>query len=219
MRKQYRYLFFDLDGTLTDSARGIVHSAQYALSHFGIEVDNPDSLNKFIGPPLEDSFREFYHFSVEEAKAAVAVYRERYVAIGIYENNPYPGVEECLQSLRKKGFCLVIATSKMKRMADIVLETFRLKDYFEFVGGRDDDGVLHSKADVIRHIICTMGLEQHKAEILMIGDRKYDIAGAHEVGIDAAGVLFGYGDKDELTEAGADYLISDYGELVSLLTR
>lgn len=219
MGKQYRYLFFDLDGTLTDSARGIVHSAQYALSHFGIEVDNPDSLNKFVGPPLEDSFREFYHFSVEEAKAAVAVYRERYVAIGIYENNPYPGVEECLQNLRKKGFCLVIATSKMKRMADIVLETFRLKDYFEFVGGRDDDGALHSKADVIRHIIRTMGLEQHKSEILMIGDRKYDIAGAHEAGIDAAGVLFGYGDKDELTEAGADYLISDYGELVSLLTR
>lgn len=215
--KTYRYLFFDLDGTLVDSALGIVHSAQYALSHFGVQVDDIRTLYPFVGPPLEDSFKEFYHFSTEKAREAVAVYRERYVSVGLYESQRFPGVEECLKTLKSRGYHLIIATSKMKYMADTVLKEFGLMPYFEFVGGRDDEGVLHTKADVIRHILSELDLEAAKADILMIGDRKYDVIGAKEVGLDSMGVLFGYGGREELETAGVTYLAESYADLLEQL--
>lgn len=215
--KSYKYLFFDLDGTLTDSALGIVRSAQYALSHFGIQVKDIKSLYPFVGPPLEDSFKEFYHFSTEKARAAVKIYRERYEAIGIHENAPYDGAVECLRTLKDRGYHLSLATSKMHRMAEIVLDSFHMRTYFDFVGGRDDDGKLHTKADVIRHIMHELNLEEKKEQILMIGDRKYDIAGAREVGLDTVGVLFGYGGRQELEEAGATWLVKNYSELLDML--
>lgn len=217
--KPYKYLFFDLDGTLTDSALGIVRSAQYALSHFGIYIADLKSLYPFVGPPLEDSFKEFYNFSSDMAQAAVKVYRERYETVGIHENAPYPGASDCLNTLKQNGFHLVIATSKMKRMAESVLNSFNLRTYFEFVGGRDDEGRLHTKADVIRDIIKELNLEKEKEHILMIGDRKYDIIGAREVGLDTVGVLFGYGSRKELEDAGATWLVEDYGTLINILSQ
>lgn len=216
--KPYKYLFFDLDGTLTDSALGIVRSAQYALSHFGINITDLKSLYPFVGPPLEDSFKEFYHFSPEKAQAAVKIYRERYEAVGIHENAPYPGALDCLNTLKQQGYHLIIATSKMKRMAEVVLNSFNMRKYFEFVGGRDDAGVLHTKADVIRYIIKELNLEKEKEHILMIGDRKYDILGAREVGLDTAGVLFGYGSRKELEEAGTTWLVENYAALINMLS-
>lgn len=214
--KSYRYLFFDLDGTLTDSAPGILRSVAHALSAFGIQVDDLQTLNPFVGPPLEDSFKDFFHFTEEQAAEAVEVYHQRYNAIGVHENSPYPGVYECLETLRRRGYHLVVATSKPEKLARVVLHKFKLEDYFEFVGGRDDAGILHTKADVIRHVISALGIED-KGSIVMIGDRKHDVIGAAEAGIDSIGVLFGYGDKEELTAAGATVLAESYERLLEIL--
>lgn len=216
MMKSYRYLFFDLDGTLTNSAPGILRSAAHALAAFGIQVDDLQTLNPFVGPPLEDSFKEFYHFSDRQAKEAVEIYRQRYNTTRVYENSPYPGVHECLGELKKRGYRLVVATSKPEAMARVVLHEFKLEDYFEFVGGRDAAGVRHTKADVIRYIIAALGIEDRKS-ILMIGDRKYDVFGAAETGIDSAGVLFGYGSREELAAAGADFIVESFDGLLELL--
>lgn len=214
--KSYHYLFFDLDGTLTDSAPGILRSAAHALSAFGIQVEDLRELNPFVGPPLEDSFKDFYHFTDEQAEKAVKIYHERYHAIGVHENSPYPGVYECLEELKRRGFCLVVATSKPEKLARVVLHEFHLESYFDFVGGRDENGVLHTKADVIRYAVSALGIED-KENIVMIGDRKHDIIGAKEVGIDSIGVLFGYGDKEELEAAGATCIVEDYDRLLDLL--
>ena len=153
------------------------------------------------------------------AQAAVKVYRERYETVGIHENAPYPGASDCLNTLKQNGFHLVIATSKMKRMAESVLNSFNLRTNFEVVGGRDDEGRLHTKADVIRDIIKELNLEKEKEHILMIGDRKYDIIGAREVGLDTVGVLFGYGSRKELEDAGATWLVEDYATLINILSQ
>ena len=215
--KSYRYLFFDLDGTLTDSAPGILRSVAYALSAFGIQVDDLQGLRPFVGPPLEDSFKDFCHFTEEQAAEAVEIYHRRYHAIGVHENSPYSGVYECLDTLRKRGYHLVVATSKPEKLARVVLREFKLEDYFEFVGGRDEEGILHTKADVIRHAISALEIDD-KSSIVMIGDRKHDVLGAAEVGIDSIGVLFGYGDREELSSAGATFLVEDYGRLLGMLT-
>lgn len=212
----YRYLFFDLDGTLTDSAPGILRSAAHALSAFGIQVDDLQQLRPFLGPPLEDSFKDFYHFSDEQAARAVEIYRQRYNTTGLHENTPYPGVYDCLATLKARGYRLVIATSKPERLARRILHDFRLDGYFDFVGGRDDNDILHTKADVIRHILSTLNIAD-PGSVVMIGDRKHDILGAAETGIDAIGVLFGYGDREELTSAGAVRLAENYDQLLEML--
>ena len=132
MRTKYDYLFFDLDGTLTDSGKGIMRSVAHALLFFGIEESDDANLKRFVGPPLETSFSEFYGLNEEETNKAISLYQERYKPIGVYENEPYEGIEECLQSLKDAGYRLVVATSKPVDMAIKVLEHFNLKHYFEF---------------------------------------------------------------------------------------
>lgn len=215
--KHYRYLLFDLDGTLTDSAPGILRSAAYALEHFGIMVSDLDTLYPFVGPPLEDSFIEFYNFSEEDARRAVEIYHDRYERIGVYENAPYDGAAECLHRLREMGYILALATSKPVDMTDVVLDRFGLRRYFDFIGARDNEGLMHTKADVIDHVTASLGIKD-KSEAVMIGDRKYDIQGAKATGLDSIGVLFGYGSRDELLTAGADHLAEDYDSLLRLLS-
>ena len=202
--KNYRYLFFDLDGTLMKSGEGIERCAQHALRHFGINIEDLENLRPFVGPPLEDSFRNFYHL--------------RYARLGAYEAEPYEGVFNFLQKMKDAGKVLVLATSKKIIMAQRVTEHFKLAPYFDYIGARDEAGTLHTKADVIRNIIQTLDIEDTQ-EIVMIGDRKFDIIGANEVGLDSIGVLYGYGDAEELTEAGATYLAADYQELETLLLK
>lgn len=216
MEKKYKYILWDLDGTLTDSALGILRTAAYALRHFGIQVDDLRQLRPFVGPPLEDSFMEFYGFSATQAQEAVEIYRGRYEKIGVRENAPYPGVHECLQRLRERGYTLMLATSKPENTARTVLKEFELEGFFDFVCGRDAEGRLHSKADVLRHILETTGIGGEKERAVMVGDRKYDILGAKEVGIDAVGVLFGYGSREELSGAGASWLVEDYEGVLEL---
>lgn len=213
--KHYTHLFLDLDGTLSDSAPGIVRSAQYALESFGIHVDNLDDLLCFVGPPLEESFQEFYHLTPSQADEVVKVYRRRYEKIGVYENALYPGIPQFLDKARQAGKVLMVATSKPQRMADLVLSHFGIADRFAFVGGREDSS-RRTKEEVIRYVMKENGLTRTE-DIVMIGDRKHDVLGAKAVGLDSVGVLYGYGSRDEFQAAGATYIVDTLKELEELL--
>jgi len=203
------YLLFDLDGTLTDPKEGITKSVQYSLRHFRIEVENLDDLCCFIGPPLKDSFMEYYGFSEEQAKKAIDIYREYFSKKGLYENKAYEGVLDVLQALLKAGKKLYVASSKPEVFVRMILKHFELDSCFLFMGGADMDETRVKKADVIRYVL--------KDKAVMIGDRKHDVLGAKETGIASVGVLYGYGSRQELTEAGADVLAETIFELQNLL--
>lgn len=214
--KQYKYLLFDLDGTITDSETGITRCVEYALNYFGIQVNDMHELSPFIGPPLLDSFKDFYHFTDEQAIIATAKYRERYTDKGIFENELYPGIKELLADAQRKDKTVILATSKPEIFAKRILDYFELSSYFSFVAGSGLDGSLHTKTDVINHILQSNNITE-LSTVVMIGDRKHDIIGAKNVGIDSIGVLYGFGDYKELSEAGATYIVEDITALRKLL--
>lgn len=216
MQTTYEYLLFDLDGTLTDPMEGITKSVQYALSKYGIHVDDRKQLTPFIGPPLQHSFQEFYGFSVEQANEACEKYNEYFLVKGIFENKVYEGIEQLLQRLRKAEYKLFVATSKPEPLARKILEHFGLISYFDYVGGDTMDRSRSDKAKVIRHVLENNAITSLD-EVVMIGDRKHDIIGAKSNHIDSIGVLYGYGDYDELNTAGASFIAKDLLELESLL--
>ena len=199
---KYNYVLFDLDGTLTDPGEGITNSVMYSLQKFGIEVTNRTELYKFIGPPLVESFKDFYGFSGDKAWQAVEYYREYFADRGIFENKVYEGIAKTLETLRNKGYHLLIATSKPTKYAVMILEKFNLAEYFEFVSGSAMDEKNSSKADIIRYALDMNKINPDEA--VMIGDRKHDIIGAKANGIHSIGVLYGYGDIDEMLAVGAD---------------
>lgn len=212
-----QYLLFDLDGTLTDPMVGITSSVQYALEKFGIHVKYLKDLIPFIGPPLDDSFQEFYGLSKEDAGKAVEYYREYFAPKGIFENEVYPGIPEMLSRLVEAGFTLIVATSKPAVFAKQILEHFGLSDYFSFVGGSELDGTRKRKAEVIGYILETCEIKPQDA--IMIGDRKHDIEGAKLCGLESVGVLYGYGSEEELSKAGADHIIKDVKLLEEYLRK
>ena len=211
-----QHIFFDLDGTLTDSMPGITKGVQYALKRYGILVEDLHALKPFVGPPLHESFMEYYHFERQAAMDAIPVFREYYNAIGWKENSPYEGVEERLRELLADGKKLYVATSKPDPMAKQVLAYFHLTDYFTFIGGASEDSRRVNKDDVIRYVMECCGLSAEDG-IVMVGDRSHDIIGAHKAGIPAVGILYGYGSREELTEAGADWICETPKELCKLL--
>lgn len=211
-----KYILFDLDGTLTDPKEGITKSFQYALKHMGIIEENLDNLEKVIGPPLKDSFMEFYGMNEREAVEAVAKYRERFEKIGLYENEIFDGVKEMLQHLQEEGFLLAIASSKPTVFVERICEHFEIKQYFHHIVGSFLDGTRVKKEEVVEEAIREFG-EKDLEEIIMVGDRKFDIEGAHQMGLKAIGVAFGYGGRKELEEAGADYIADTVEELEKLL--
>ena len=211
----YKYILFDLDGTLTDSFPGISRCVQYALAKFGLLEADQSMLLKFCGPPLMDSFQNLYGFSYEDAARATAYYREEYMDKGILENDVYEGIPELLAALKASGRKILLATSKPESMAYTVLNHFRLTDYFDTITGaslRDD--VRHSKADVIRETMARQGISaEEQDQVLMVGDRKYDVAGALACGLDCLGVYYGYAEPGELETAGAVYTVQTVAEL------
>ena len=211
-----QYIFFDLDGTLTDPKIGITKSVQYALKKFGIEVKNADDLRPFIGPPLRDSFKRFYGFDDIETENAVAFYREYFSSKGIYENTIYDGAKKMLQELKASQRTLILATSKPTVYAVEILKYFNIYEYFTFISGSELDGLRSGKSEVIRYAIEQNAISD-LSKIIMVGDREHDIIGAKDVGILSVGVLFGYGDYDELQEAGADFIVSNIKELTAKL--
>jgi len=211
-----KYILFDLDGTLTDPKIGITQSVQYSLRGFGIEVEDADTLTPFIGPPLRDSYKEFYGFDDEQAELAVAKYREYFSETGIFENVMYDGIDTLLETFIKNDKVLIVATSKPTVFAKKILDHFNLSKYFTFVAGSELDGSRSNKGAIIRYAFENVGISS-AGEAVMIGDREHDIFGANEMGVDSIGVLYGYGDLRELTAAGATHIVETVEELLNLL--
>lgn len=203
--KTYEIIFFDLDGTIVDSSVGVTNSAMYALEKFGIEVKDRTKLYKFIGPPLFDAFTEYYGFSTEDATRAVEYYREYYRETGMLQNSVYDGIEDLFKFLKRKGKSICLATSKPEVFAKRILEHSNLIKYFDYIAGATLDGTRDAKADVINYALKLCGVD-NCSKVLMIGDRKYDVIGAKEFGVDSVGVLFGFGNREELEMAGATYI-------------
>ncbi|MBQ4417629.1 MAG: HAD family hydrolase [Butyrivibrio sp.] len=208
----YDYLLFDLDGTLTDSAPGIMNSVRYALKHFGVQERADAPLQLFVGPPLIASFKKYYGFSPEQAEEAVSVYREYFVPNGMFENSVYPGIPETLQDLKENGKHLVVTTAKPEPFARQILEHFGLLPYFEFVGGATFEETRTKKSEVIAYVMETLGITD-KTSALMIGDREDDVLGARENGLDCAAVLYGYGSMEELMAVSPKFLMDTVQDL------
>lgn len=213
----YNTILFDLDGTLTDPGLGITNSVLYALEQLGYPLPPRESLYKFIGPPLLDSFQAYYGMTPEQAEEAVRLFRVYFAETGIMENSLYPGIPEVLDTLQKAGRRLILATSKPQGFAERILEHFDLRKYFDQVVGATMDAERSQKHQVIAYAIETYGVTA--AEAVMVGDRKHDVLGAKKNGMACIGVLFGYGDAPELNEAGAIALAADPQELLRLLEQ
>jgi len=211
------YILFDLDGTISDPKEGIIKSIQYSLQSFGINVEDLDTLTPFIGPPLRDSYKQFYGFNDTETEKAVAKYREYFAETGIFQNSLYNGVVELLQTLQDMNKQLMIATSKPTVYAEKILKHFEIDRYFAFVSGSELDGRRSKKSEVIQYALDSVGITRLD-DAVMIGDRKYDILGAKALGIDSIGVLYGYGDLQELTAAGATIICETVEDLRGVLS-
>lgn len=209
----FDYLFFDLDGTLTDPAQGITNSFIHALKYFGIEIPTYEKLCTFIGPPLVDTFKTQFGFDDEKAALGVKKYREYFAEKGLLENYVYDGIPEILSTLKTNGHKLVVATSKPEEYSIRILEHFDLAKYFEHICGSNMNETRSKKDEVIAYAIETCNIKD-KANILMIGDRMHDIIGARKNDVKSCGVLYGYGNLEELQNAGADYIVKSVNDLL-----
>ena len=208
-------IFFDLDGTLTDSGEGIINCAILGLEHFGLPIPSREEMRVFVGPPLDQTFIKF-GVPEEKAREAIAVFRSRYVVTGKFENYPYPGIAQALQTLKSQGHRLFVATSKPEVTALEVLEKVELTQYFEQIVGATLDGSRSHKADVIAYLL---GKLSDVPSIMMVGDTAFDVTGAAAHGIPTIGVSWGYGKVEDMVEAGAAAIAHTMDELVELLNK
>ena len=212
----YDYILFDLDGTLTDQSEGITNSVAYALEKFGINVEDKKTLYKFIGPPLVVAFSEYYGFSKEDSEKATAYYRETFSVKGLYENKVYNGVVELLKTLKACGKKVILATSKPEKFAKEIMRYFDLAKYFDLICGATFDSTRNTKDKVITYALKKAGVTD-KSKTVMIGDRHHDIEGANVNGLDSIGVLYGFGNREELTNAGATYIVEKINDILLLI--
>ena len=212
---KYKCVLFDLDGTLTDPGVGIVNGIVYALNKFGIEVDDMSKLYEFIGPPIKDSFMGYYGMSEEDALTCVKYYREYYGETGLFENKVYPDIPFVLEELKNRGLNLVVATSKPTLFSEQILEKFDLMKYFDFISGSSMDGNNAEKAVIISNALEKLSYEPN--EMIMVGDRKFDVIGAKSNDMQSIGVLYGYGNTEELEAAGADFICSEPKGLLEII--
>ncbi|WP_102346108.1 HAD family hydrolase [Bacillus sp. Marseille-P3661] len=213
---KYKVILFDLDGTLSDPKVGITKSVQYALQKMDIVESDLDKLECFIGPPLHVSFAEYYNFDEVQIPKAIDFYRERFKEKGMYENELYSKIPLLLKSLKEQGFTLVVATSKPTVFAEKILEHFNIDQYFEMIVGSYLDGTRASKTEIIQYILGKYN--EHKlGDFIMIGDRKHDIIGASNTGIDSIGVTYGYGSFEELCHSKPTHIVNSVAELKGVL--
>ncbi|MBU9722777.1 MULTISPECIES: HAD family hydrolase [Bacillaceae] len=212
----YKLILFDLDGTLSDPKVGITKSVQYALCKMGIEDPDLDKLECFIGPPLQDSFKEYYGFDEEQTQKAIELYRERFVDKGMFENELYPNIPSLLKQLKEQGSTLIVATSKPTIFAEKIMSYFEIKHYFEHVVGSNLDGTRVAKTEIIQYILDKYR-DQKRDDFIMIGDRKHDIIGANNTKIASIGVTYGYGTRDELQQTSPTHIVDSVEQLKKLL--
>ena len=212
---KFKYALFDLDGTLTDSKRGIFNSINHALEKMGEEKMGDAELMFAIGPPLGWTFEKL-GFSPEDVKKCLDVYHERYDEKGYLENDVYAGVEDMLKELKKSGIILGVATSKPQHLAEKVLSAFKLDQYFDVISGSTPDAMKTSKAWIIRNALEKLHVEDKK-DVVMIGDRTYDVDGAKDCGIKCIGAAYGYGGAKELIDCGADFIAETPKEVVNFI--
>lgn len=201
---QKSIILFDLDGTLTDSAEGVIRSAQHMQEKMGISKWADEDLKFIVGPPLMKTFTEDFNMNQEDAHRALEFFRERYATVGLFENKVYQGIPEMLHKLKKKGKRLAVATSKKEETAVRILKHFGIEDYFEVIGGDNREIGRDTKAKVIEYVLEKM--KANKADAVMVGDRKFDVEGAHSVGLPCIAIEYGYGDRAEFEACGADYI-------------
>ena len=218
----YRYLLFDLDGTLTDSAEGIIKCVQYAAKKMGAEYKSAEELRVFVGPPLSESFKVVYGFSEEETRQAIVYYRERFQPIGMFENAVYPGIPELLECMKAHGKINLIASSKPEAFVKTILEHFDIAKYFDVIVGASMDESRNTKEAVIEEALSQLKNTDRYGQYspdkcVMIGDRKYDICGAKYFGLRNIGVSYGFAPEGELKEAGADVIVDTVEELTQML--
>ena len=214
----YSYILFDLDGTLTDSREGILNCVRAAIEDYRDPVPEEETLLRFIGPPLQDSFVRFCGYSPAKAAQAVERFRSRYEPVGQYENRAAPGMEAMMGRLREKGYVLALASSKPQNLCDSICARFGFAPHFSALVGSPPKGDWE-KEDVIREALRQLGLTAgDAARVLMVGDRKFDVLGARACGVDCAGVeFFGYAPPGELQEAGAVAVVSTAEELEAFI--
>lgn len=216
----FQYVLFDLDGTLTDPREGITKSVQFALAQQGISEPDLKKLEPFIGPPLKDSFMEFYGMTEEQAAQGVADYRKRFAPIGKFENEVYPGIPEMLCSLKRAGIRLAVASSKPETFVWDILKYFKLDGYFDVVTGSELDGTRSRKEEVVEEALHRLELDGQpvsRENCAMVGDRRFDIEGGRQFQLTTVGVTYGYAAKGELEAAGADYIVKNPVQLTKLL--
>jgi phosphoglycolate phosphatase len=216
--KKYRYIFWDLDGTIVNSFEGVTNCVQYALGHFGITVEGEANLRRFIGPPLRQSFPEYCGLSAEQTEEAVRLYRERYIPIGVYECELFPRVREALAAFRMAGLFQVLTSSKPEAQCKQVLEKFHLVEQLDEIVGASPDGRIDTKLEVLNEAFRRLEARDasfSRDQVVLIGDTRYDAQGAAQAGIDCIGVSYGFGTPEELLESGA---LAVYSDLCSLVT-
>lgn len=210
----YKAIFFDLDGTLTESGEGITKSVQYALEKIGKPEEDLEKLKVFVGPPLMEQFMKYAGVDEATGRKAVEFYRERYEVKGIYENHPYEGVEKMLQELKRKGYILAVASSKPEYYVTQILDYFKLSSYFDVVVGSEMNGARTSKSEVIEEALKRINMSDKRNEVLMVGDKEHDVLGARAAGLDCVAVAYGYGTQEELTEANPLKIVDSVDELL-----
>ena len=208
-------ILFDLDGTITDSGEGIINCALYALEHFQLPLPDREAMRVFVGPPLHETFIKF-GVPKDEADAAVAKYRERYIPTGMFENKPYPGVEDLLIALKAQGHKLLIATSKPEWMAVDILKHFALDKYFDSICGATMDARRTSKDAVIGYLLEKNGTAEN---MIMVGDTEFDVLGSAKHNIPCIGVSWGYGSIEQMVSAGAIAIANSMQELLQYLCK
>ena len=218
---KYDIIAFDLDGTLSDPAQGLLDGFVYAFRKLGVEYGERESLRRFIGPPLADEWRKEFGFTEDEAETAVELFREYYNVYGWWDNILYDGIKELLSALKKAGKTVVLSTSKPQDTATDILKFHGIIGYFDFISGHDYVARLREKkCEVLEYALVNLGVEKDsskRAVCVLVGDRKFDAEGASICGIDSIGVAWGHGTLDELNAAGFTHVVSTVEELKSIL--
>lgn len=210
-----KYIFFDLDGTVSDSSEGVFAGVRHALGEMGWPEPPAEDMGKFIGPPLRESFQKLCGMTAEESERAITLYREMYSVSGIFMFRIYPGVETMLSKLAKAGFPLAVATSKPEPYARRMLERAGLSRYFTYIAGADFAGPRTDKPAVIEYALSALNITPEQA--LMVGDRRHDVEGAHTFGMRCAGILWGFGSREEFAACHADFVCETPEALTELI--